>query len=294
MGRGLSDASKELIERIMDVFKTEHPNSPRRVAYAIFGNRAGMNAPKISQLCRRLLESGRLPLDWYDDSSRAYVDASVAEDIDDLLDMNAFCPPFDPWKSQPVRVVVWSEKSIAGTLGPTLQHYSVPFLNTSGWNSTKMMMEEARRTHRDRRRLVILYCGDHDAAGLRMSEADIPDRLDRYGARNWRLHRVAITAQDFATMRRKRLTDPIKPSDPNAEWYALHTGYNVGVELETLSAPDLRHRMEAAIELCIDDFEAWHRVSAASTAVQESWEAHVAAWPRPHVDVPALDPDKDE
>jgi hypothetical protein len=40
MGRGLSLASKELMRRIYDVFKEEHPLNPRRVSYALFGNRA--------------------------------------------------------------------------------------------------------------------------------------------------------------------------------------------------------------------------------------------------------------
>jgi hypothetical protein len=291
MGRGLSQASKDLIERIYEVFEAEHPNSPRRVAYALFGNRAGAMASKIGQLCGRMLDAGDLPLDWYDDSSRSYVNPYVVEDVDSLVALNRSVPDFDPWKLQPVRVVVWSEKAVGGTLKPVLRKLSVPFLNTSGWNSRKMLMEEARRTRRDllRVRLIILYVGDHDACGLRMSDLDLPTRFKKYDAHNVEIRRIAITRADFGKMRRKGLTDPVKPTDPNRAWYLKRTGLHVGVELETLPAPELRARVEQAIKSCIVDVDAWNRVTEASRAVRESWQDYVDRWPRPHISIRGLD-----
>ena len=287
MGRGLSVESQALSVRIMDVFAQEHPNSPRRVAYALFGNQAGVMASKIGKLCGRLIERDELPLDWYDDSSRAYVKPYVVEDMDAMVDLNRGVPNFDPWASQPVRVVVWSEKAVGGTLKPVLDQYAVPFLNTSGWNSLKMMMEEARRARIDPRRLVILYVGDHDACGLRMSAADIPTRFAKYGAlpSDWEIRRVAITRTDFETMRSRGLTDTIKDKDPNKVWYVKNTGLHVGVELETLPAPELRKRVYTAVRACIEDRAAWNRVKTASEAVRASWEAYVDHWPRPHVSI---------
>lgn len=288
MGRGLSSESKALCTRILEVFAREHPNSPRRAAYALFGNRAGAMAAKVGQLCGKLLDAGDLPLDWYDDSSRAEVAPYVVEDVADLVAMKRGVPPFDPWRSQPVRVKVWSEKSVGGTLDPVLSALSVAFLNTSGWNSRKILMQEAQSTHADPRRLVILYIGDHDACGLRMSDDDLPRRLTQYGAVRWEIRRVAITRSDFDRMAAHGITDPVKPLDPNARWYAQQTGLCVGVELESLSAPELRGRVQAAIESCIEDLPAWRRVKTASQAVRESWESYVDRWPRPAIGT--LDP----
>lgn len=286
MGRGLATETKDLLQKILDVFAAEHPNSPRRVAYAIFGNQAGRNASKISKLCGRLLDEGRLPLDWYDDSSRAYVNPYVTEDLDSLVTLNRGVPPFDPWRSQPVRCVVWSEKAVGGTLQPVLDAYSTPFLNTSGWNSRKMLMEEARRTRQDARRLVILYVGDHDAAGLRMSVADLPARLTKYQAERFEIRRIAITSGDFAAYRAQGLADPAKPDDKNLDWYRAQTGAGVGVELEAMPAPDLRSRVEAAINACIVDVPAWNQTMHTSRAVAESWAAYCDRWPRPAIQTP--------
>lgn len=291
MGRGLSSESRALIQHIYAVFEKEHPNSPRRVTYAIFGNRAGAMADKVGGLCGRMLDAGDLPLDWYDDSSRSEIAAYVVEDVDNLVAMKRGTPPFDPWASQQVRVKVWSEKSVGGTLDPVLQALSVPFLNTSGWNSRKMLMQEAQLTHADPRRLVILYVGDHDASGLRMSAADLPSRFEKYGARGVEIRRVAITSDDFREMRARGLTDPVKRTDPNARWYLDYTGQRVGVELETLPAPDLRARVQEAIEDCIENVAMWNQVVASTKAVRESWQAHVDRWPRPEVSIRGRDPE---
>ncbi len=291
MGRGLHPETVILCERILDVFKAEHPNSPRRVAYALHGNQAGRMASKVGKLCGRLIDDGRLDLDWYDDSSRAYVMPNVVEDLHALVELNRSVPDFDPWGTQPHRVVCWSEKSVGGTLKPTLDQYSIPFLNTSGWNSRKMLMEEAKRTQGSTRRLIILYVGDHDACGSRMSADDIPRRMAQYGATNWELRRVAITRSDFDVMQSRGLTDAMKPKDPNRQWYIAKTGLHVGVELETLPAPVLRQRLKNAIVKCIADRPAWQAVQTASAAIRASWETYVDAWPRPQLrDEPAGKP----
>jgi hypothetical protein len=257
MGRGLSSESKDLIRRIYAVFEAEHPLNPRRVAYALFGNRAGAMAGKVSELCGRMLDAGDLPLEWYDDSKRIEIKPFVVQSVDRLISINSTVPQFDPWVSQPVRVKLWSEKSIGGTLDPVLQVLAVPFLNTIGFNSRKVVMQEARGTHDDPRRLVILYVGDHDAAGLRMSEDDLPRRFAKYHARHTEIRRIAITRADFEAMRRRGLAvNPTKDDDRNGAWYLNHTGLSVGVELETLSAPELRARVEQAIRDCITDVPA--------------------------------------
>jgi hypothetical protein len=123
-----------------------------------------------------------------------------------------------------------------------------------------------------------------------MSEADLPARFRKYGARNVEIRRVAIAGDDFNVMRRRNLADPIKAHDPNRRWYEQHTGCRVAVELETLPAPELRARVEAAVLDCITDATAWERTVAASGAVRDSWEQYVNAWPRPVMAIQGPDP----
>ncbi len=124
------------------------------------------------------------------------------------------CPSYDPWQQQP-GVVVWSEKSVGGTLAPVLDRCLVPFLVHHGNTSTTVMHATAESTRRDGRTLIILYVGDHDPKGLRISEDDVPKRLDAYGARNVRVQRLALSHAD--AVRLKDLRDPFKELDKDID-----------------------------------------------------------------------------
>jgi hypothetical protein len=105
---------------------------------------------------------------------------------------------------------------------------------------------------------------------------------------------VTITREDYEAMRRRGLAvNPTKEEDRNAGWYVQHTGLRVGVELETLSALELRARVERAIRGCIEDVPAWNRMQTTSEAVRDSWQAYVAAWPRPSMPIRGADPEYD-
>ena len=152
----------------------------------------------------------------------------MVRDVDTMRGLHRDCPSFDPWQQQPVRVVVWSEKSVGGTLAPVLDRYAVPFLVHHGNTSTTVMHATAESTHHDDRELVILYVGDHDPKGLRISEDDVPTRLDDYGAVNVQVVRLALLHDDAVHL--KDLRDPFKPSDPDVDWYRKRTGLSYGVE----------------------------------------------------------------
>ena len=71
------------------------------------------------------------------------------------------CAADDPWQQQPVRLAVWSEKSVGGTLAPVLDGFLVPFQVHYGNTSTTMIHRTAASTRRAPRALVILYVNDH-------------------------------------------------------------------------------------------------------------------------------------
>ena len=214
MGRGLSRESRDLIARAYDVLEREHPSGVRRVCYAIFGNQAGDWVKKVGKLLTRARKDGVIPWDWIADESRPELLPFVVEDSASLLSTNRQVPDYDPWLSQPAIVLVWSEKSVGGTLKPVLDAYHVPFQVQHGHTSTTVIRQLAVRTQNDPRgrRLEILWVGDHDASGLDMSERDAPKRLAEYGLdpTDFAVTRVAITRSDATSHALQAYRDPVK------------------------------------------------------------------------------------
>lgn len=279
MGRGLSLASKQIIQNAYDLLVDEHPSGVRRVAYGLYGNQAGAHAKRVGELLTRARKTGEIPWEWISDETRPERAPFVAEDFGSMRDIQRACPNFDPWVNQPARVCVWSEKSVGGTLAPVLDDYLVPFRVHHGNTSTTIMRQTAESTRRDPRSLTILYVGDHDPKGLRISEDDIPKRLQAFGAINYRVRRLALLQDDAERLRDVR--DAFKPDDKDVPWYRRRTGLNYGVELEAISSTDLRERVERAILEEIVDHDAWNRTMTASNAVRESWQTYVDQWPIP-------------
>jgi len=281
MGRGISAESHLLIARAYDVLEREHPSGVRRVAYALFGNRAGAEVKRLGKLLTRARKEGTIPWAWISDSTRTEVPPFVVTDMGDLRALNRSCPHYDPWPHQGVRVKVWSEKSVGGTLEPVLQRLLVPFQVHHGNTSTTEVRRLAESTWRDTRRTVILYVGDHDPKGLRISEDDVPKRLVEYDVANAIVKRVGLLHADAVRLRDQQ--DPFKPQDSDVKWYRERTGLNYGVELEAIPSTELRDRVDTAIRAEITNVAAWNRVMDASQVVRESWEAYVDRWPAPAI-----------
>lgn len=281
MGRGLHAESRQLIQRAYDVLAVEHPSGVRRVAYALYGNQAGALVKRLGKLLVRARKEGDIPWEWINDSTRLDVMPFVVNDAGDMRDVHRSCPSYDPWQQQPVRVIVWTEKSVGGTLEPVLNSFLVGFCVHHGNTSASKIQAVVSAMATDQRRLVILYCGDHDAKGLRISEDDLPKRFAEYGADMDRLtiRRVALLQADAERL--IKFKDEFKPKDKDVKWYRAHCGLSYGVELEAIPSTELRQRVETAIRQEIVDVAAWNQVLATSRAVRESWEAYVDRWKAP-------------
>jgi hypothetical protein len=284
MGRGLSAESRSLIDRAYEVLRVEHPSGVRRVTYALFGNQADTFVKRVGKQLGNARKRGLIPWEWISDDTRPCIEPFVVEDMNDLRTMNAVCPSYNPWPSQGVRVVIWSEKSLGGTLMPLLKDYLVRFQVHHGNTSLTELRKYAEWTrHNPHMRLVILYVGDHDCKGLRISEDDIPKRLRERRAINWDVKRVAILRADAEAVNVED-RDAFKPKDADVKWYRAHTGLSYGVEVETLPSTELRNRVEQALLAEIVDAAAWNRSIDASRLVRESWEAYVDQWPAPSIE----------
>ena len=110
--------------------------------------------------------------------------------------------PFSFWEEQDVYVEMLVEKiDLKSLFGPICARYHIAIANARGWsdlNTRWAMLERIRGHARAGRQCIVLYCGDHDPAGLNISDSlrrnlselltpaewlDLMDRLtvDRFG-----------------------------------------------------------------------------------------------------------------
>ena len=150
--------------------------------YVLFGNQADARVKKLGELLTRARKMGVIPWAWITDETRPERMPWVVRDVDTMRGLHRACPTFDPWQHQPVRVVVWSEKSVGGTLAPVLDRYAVPFLVHPGNTSTTVMHATAESTKHDERELISLRRRPRPEgiADLGRRRAHAPRRLRRH------------------------------------------------------------------------------------------------------------------
>jgi hypothetical protein len=83
--------------------------------------------------------------------------------------------PFSFWDDQPVYLEMLVEKiDLKSLFGRICNAFHVPIANARGWsdlNTRWAMLERIRRRAAEGKHCVVLYCGDHDPAGLNISNA---------------------------------------------------------------------------------------------------------------------------
>lgn len=145
--------------------------------------------------CRR---KGFLPVDFVaEETSRAFSGIVTPSDgtIKDTLKMlcgevargyHYFTP--DLWDGEEYYVQMLVEKIDLKTLfEPVCEDYCVPVANAKGWSSILQRAEYARRFKQaedNGLRCVLLYCGDHDPDGLRISDT-IRTNLEQVSEVEW-------------------------------------------------------------------------------------------------------------
>jgi hypothetical protein len=107
-----------------------------------------------------------------------------------------------------------------------------------------------------------------------MSEADLPGRLDEYGARV-DLVRIALTEEDTPTL--PSFAAATKARDPRYRWFVNRYG-PLCWELDALSPAILRDVVEGAILMHLNR-TAWDRAGVAERAECESLSSILNAWP---------------
>lgn len=140
---------------------------------------------KVDNAINKCRKEGLLPVDFVaDDGARVFSGVEEPDDGDiidtlrwmlrDVLDGDKFFTP-DWWDGEEYYIQILVEKVDLKTLfEPVCNKYHIPIANAKGWSSILQRAEYARRFKEAEERglkCVLLYCGDHDPDGLRISDA---------------------------------------------------------------------------------------------------------------------------
>lgn len=151
-------------------------------------------AQSIINDCRK---SGLLPLDicavdearTFDhvesidrDDPEGYID-SVRRSVQWMVDSYT---PLSFWDDQPFFVQMVVEKiDLKSLFGPICRRFRIPIANAKGWSDMHLraaMMRRFQEHEEQGRQGVLLYAGDHDPAGLRISDSLRGNMADLSGA----------------------------------------------------------------------------------------------------------------
>lgn len=139
---------------------------------------------KIADAINRCRKEGLLPVDFVaEESARQFSGVEEASDrslesilkwmLRDVLNGDRYYTP-DWWTGEEFYIQMVVEKIDLVTLfKPVCEKYHIPIANAKGWSSISQRAEYARRFKEAEDmglKCVLLYCGDHDPDGLRISE----------------------------------------------------------------------------------------------------------------------------
>jgi hypothetical protein len=239
-------------------------------------------------------EAGIIPWSWIVDPTREVELPPTWDNPEAFADYVRSVYGRNKWAAQPRSSQLWSEKStVAGILQPVINRFEIPFLSVHGWASKTAVRQLAVQSAERPQPIVILYVGDFDPSGMRMSNEDIPGRLRRYRAdireRGAEVRgpmpeiiRVALTQQDLRGLGRSTFPASAKGptrtgrGDPNYPWFVQQHGQTCA-EIDALDPRVLRQRVTGAIMARVEPV-AWNRYCEAEQAERESIIGITSTW----------------
>ena len=278
-GRGKAHATRKLIEAGREILAEIQPASVRAVCYRLFtsGLIADMGKGSTDKVSRQLVwarEVGIIPWEWIVDETRDAERISTWTDPDAIIRAAVRGYRRNYWQDQAYRVEVWSEKgTVRGTLAPVLHELGVTFRVMHGFASATAVNAIADESLEDDRPLIALYVGDFDPSGMFMSEADLPERMERYGG-EVRLIRIALREHDLPGL--PSFDAITKQGDARYRWFLDRFGKQCW-ELDAMSPVLLRERVRDEIQEYIDR-DAWDRAVEVEAAEVESMRDFHDRW----------------
>lgn len=139
---------------------------------------------RVADAINDLRRTGELPVDFVaEDGARDFdhlnepytprMSTLIGNHIERIVDGYDWITP-NHWDAQDVFIQVIVEKvDLVSLFAPLCQELRIPIANAKGWSSLHQRATYARRfkdAEADGKRCVLLYCGDHDPDGLRISQ----------------------------------------------------------------------------------------------------------------------------
>lgn len=139
---------------------------------------------KVNNAINKCRKKGLLPIDFTAEEAARDFSGVITPDDHDVVEhfngwMKACSDSYkyytpDWWEGEEHYIQMVVEKTDLVTLfEPVCKEYHIPIANSRGWSSMLQRAEYARRFAEARDKglkCVLLYCGDHDPDGLRISE----------------------------------------------------------------------------------------------------------------------------
>lgn len=151
---------------------------------------------KVEDAINRLRRKGVLPVDFVaEEDARQFsgvvepnnVNAVLRWMLKDVLNGFLYYEP-EWWEGEQYYIQILVEKIDLKTLfQPVCEHYKIPIANAKGWSSILQRAEYCRRFAEAEAQgltCVLLYCGDHDPDGLRISDT-IRANLEQISGIEW-------------------------------------------------------------------------------------------------------------
>jgi len=279
--RGKSEKSLKLIETSYEILKEIQPASVRAVCYKLFtkGIIPDMSKGSTGKVSKQLVyarEQGIIPWSWIVDETREAERILSWNNSDERIRAAVRNYRRNYWQDQPSRVEIWSEKgTVRGTLAPILDEYGVTFRAMHGYSSATVINAIAEESNQSNKPLKIFYCGDFDPSGKHMSDIDLPNRLERYGA-ELSIERIALIDEDVFESDLPSFNAETKIGDSRYSWFTQNYGYQCW-ELDALSPVVLRERVEQTIKYEID-LELWYGAINVEYVEKNSMEQFYQSW----------------
>ena len=277
-GRGMAQASLDLIKKMYAITKKVQPVTGRGVGYKLFVKKLiksmeTNDMAKVYRLLRIAREQGIIPWDWIVDENRSLEQRATWANPEAFARCVARSYRRDFWNQQPVHVQVWSEKgTVRGVLKPVLDEFAVGFMNVIGFSGAGTVHDAAEDD--DGRPLIILYVGDYDPSGMYMSEVDLPTRFAKYEGHHVTVKRIVLTQKQVVNLPSFPAKD--KEDDPRYPWFVRNYGRRCW-ELDAMDPNDLRACVKREIKKLIEP-TAWARCEMINEAEQDLLKMVMNNW----------------
>ena len=250
----------EIVDAALDVFQQyDTAITLRQLYYRLVSRLLIPNTinsyKRLSRIMVKAREDGDVPINCLEDRSRRVLgkgdlgynsaEEYLKKKITTLQDSwKSFTMPM--WDDQPKNVMISLEKdALSRLVSREANRFSVRTFPTRGYPSFSFVQEMSRyiTNQLGGKPTVVLYFGDFDPSGVDI-ERDLSERLEKYGAKDFTVQRIALTVDQIKRYRLPPM--PVKMSDARADSFLEEHG-DRAVELDALDPNLLQTTVRKAV-----------------------------------------------